>query len=286
MNHKEKAMNYSCFKYEIKGKVAHIEMCRPDEFNSMNKVFWSELPDLVDSISDEASARVIVLSAQGKHFCAGMDLANFTPNPNAPKSHLGMRKESAFRGTLELQHTISCLEQARVPVIAAVQGACVGGGVDLATAADMRYCTKDAFFCIQEINIGLAADVGTLQRLPHLIPEGLVRELAFTGRRFKADEASKFGLVNEVFDTHEEMLRGVMEVATEIAKKGPLAVTSTKEILNYGRDHSMEDSLNYVALWNNAMGISDEMSETFKAQSEKRDPDFEDLLPKKKYMED
>ena len=252
----------------------------------MNKAFWSELPNLVDSISNDANARVIVLSAQGKHFCAGMDLANFAPNPKTPKTHLGMRKESAFRGTLDLQHTISCLEKARMPVIAAIQGACVGGGVDLATATDIRYCTKDAFFCIQEINIGLAADVGTLQRLPHLIPEGLVRELAFTGRRFKAEEALKFGLVNEVFDSHEEMLKGVMEVAKEITKKGPLAVTSTKEILNYGRDHSMEDSLNYVALWNNAMGISDEMSETFKAQSEKRDPDFEDLLPRKKYMGD
>ncbi|HIN73520.1 MAG TPA: crotonase/enoyl-CoA hydratase family protein [Gammaproteobacteria bacterium] len=286
MDREENTMNYSCFKCEIKDKIAHIEMCRPEEFNSMNKAFWSELPNLVDSISNDANARVIVLSAQGKHFCAGMDLANFAPNPNTPKAHLGMRKESAFRGTLDLQHTISCLEKARMPVIAAIQGACVGGGVDLATATDIRYCTKDAFFCIQEINIGLAADVGTLQRLPHLIPEGLVRELAFTGRRFKAEEALKFGLVNEVFDSHEEMLKGVMEVAKEITKKGPLAVTSTKEILNYGRDHSMEDSLNYVALWNNAMGISDEMSETFKAQSEKRDPDFEDLLPRKKYMGD
>ncbi|MCH2263293.1 MAG: crotonase/enoyl-CoA hydratase family protein [SAR86 cluster bacterium] len=279
-------MAYSCFKYDIKDKIAHIQMCRPDEFNSMNRAFWSELPDLVETISNEASSRVIVLSAQGKHFCAGMDLANFAPNPKASRAHLGTKKESAFRGTLDLQNTISCLEKARVPVIAAIQGACVGGGVDLATAADVRYCTKDAFFCIQEINIGIAADVGTLQRLPHLIPEGLVRELAFTGRRFDAEEALKFGLVNAVYDNHKEMLEGVLEVAKEIAKKGPLAITSTKEILNYGRDHSMEDSLNYVALWNNAMGISDEMSETFKAQSEKRDPDFEDLLPRRKYMED
>ena len=278
-------MKYSCFECDIKNKIAHISMCRPEEFNSMNKAFWSELPELVDKISNDASARVIVLSAQGKHFCSGMDLANFAPNPSPPKAHFGMKKESAFRGTLDLQYTISCLEKARIPVIAAIQGACVGGGVDLATATDMRYCTKDAFFCIQEINIGLAADVGTLQRLPHLIPEGLVRELAFTGRRFKSDEALRFGLVNQVYNSQEEMLTEVMEVAKEIAKKGPLAVTSTKEILNYNRDHSLEDSLNYVALWNNAMGVSDEMSETFKAKSEKRDPDFEDLLPRRKYME-
>ena len=141
-------MAYSCFKYDIKDKIAHIQMCRPDEFNSMNRAFWSELPDLVETISNEASSRVIVLSAQGKHFCAGMDLANFAPNPKASRAHLGTKKESAFRGTLDLQNTISCLEKARVPVIAAIQGACVGGGVDLATAADVRYCTKDAFFCI------------------------------------------------------------------------------------------------------------------------------------------
>ena len=173
-------MEYTCFDFEIKDKIAHIKMSRPDEFNSMNKAFWSELPHLVESISDNASARVIVLSGEGKHFCAGMDLANFAPSDKQPNAHMGMRKESGYRVTLDLQHTITCLEKARVPVIAAVQGACVGGGVDLATATDMRYCTKDAFFCIQEINIGMAADVGTLQRIPRLIPEGVVRELAYT----------------------------------------------------------------------------------------------------------
>ena len=143
-------MKYTCFEYEIKEKVAHIVMCRPEEFNSMNKAFWSELPNLVEKISNEASARVILLSSQGKHFCSGMDLANFAPNPNSPKTHIGMKKEAAFRVTLDLQNTISCLEKARIPVIAAIQGACVCGGVDLATATDFRYCTKDAFFCIQE----------------------------------------------------------------------------------------------------------------------------------------
>lgn len=278
-------MSYSCFEIEIENKIAHIQMSRPEAFNSMSKDFWSELPDLVEGISNEGSARVIVLSAQGKHFCAGMDLANFAPDPNVPKAHSGMLKESTFRSTLDLQDTISCLEKARIPVIAAVQGACVGGGVDLATAADMRYCTKDAYFCIQEINIGMAADVGTLQRLPHLIPEGLVRELAFTGRKFKAREALQFGLVNEVYETREDMLEGAMVIAAEIAKKGPLAITSTKEVLNYSRDHTMAESLSHVALWNTAMGIRHEMSESFEAKSEQRDPEFEDLLPRKRYME-
>ena len=278
-------MTYSCFNLEIKNKVAHVQMCRPDEFNSMNKAFWYELPHLIDTISNDASARVIVLSGQGKHFCAGMDLANFTQGGNAPKAHLGMRKEAGYRVTRDLQYTITCLEKARIPVIAAIQGACVGGGVDLATAADIRYCTKDAFFCIQEINIGMAADVGTLQRIPRLIPEGIVRELAYTGRRFLAEEAMKHGMVNKVFENQEEMMESVMEIANEIASKGPLAIAGTKESLNYGRDHSTEESLNHIALWNTAMGINDEMGVAFKAKAEKKEAEFEDLLPRKKYMD-
>tara|TARA_B100000809_G_scaffold251118_1_gene284284 strand:+ start:1417 stop:2268 length:852 start_codon:yes stop_codon:yes gene_type:complete len=278
-------MTYSCFNLEIKNKVAHVQMCRPDEFNSMNKAFWSELPHLIDTISNDASARVIVLSGQGKHFCAGMDLANFTQGGNAPKAHLGMRKEAGYRVTRDLQYTITCLEKARIPVIAAIQGACVGGGVDLATAADIRYCTKEAFFCIQEINIGMAADVGTLQRIPRLIPEGIVRELAYTGRRFLAEEAMKHGMVNKVFENQEEMMESVMEIANEIASKGPLAIAGTKESLNYGRDHSTEESLNHIALWNTAVGINDEMGVAFKAKAEKKEAEFEDLLPRKKYMD-
>ena len=184
-------MEYTCFDLEITNKIAHIKMSRPDEYNTMNKAFWSELPHLVESISDDASARVIVLSGEGKHFCAGMDLANFSPSDKQPNAHMGMRKESGYRVTLDLQHTITCLEKARIPVIAAVQGACVGGGVDLATATDMRYCTSDAFFCIQEINIGMAADVGTLQRIPRLIPEGVVRELAYTCLLYTSDAADE-----------------------------------------------------------------------------------------------
>ena len=211
---------------EIKNKVAYVTMCRPEEFNTMNKAFWSELPHLVEKISDDASARVIVLSSTGKHFCAGMDLANFSlsDNPTEPKSsntHNGMKKEAGFRITLDLQHTITSLEKARIPVISAIQGGCIGGGLDLATATDMRFCTKEAFFCIQEINIGMAADVGTLQRIPRLIPEGVVRELAYTGRRFFADEAKAHGLVNKVFDSHEEMMSAVKIIAEEIASKEP-----------------------------------------------------------------
>ena len=172
-----------------------------------------------------------------------------------------------------------------MPVISAIQGACVGGGMDLVTATDLRYCTKDAFFCIQEINIGMAADVGTLQRIPRLVPEGIVRELAYTGRRFVPEEALKHGLVNKIFDSKEDRMEGGMEVAKDIASKGPLAIAGTKESLNYGRDHTTEESLNHIALWNNAMGIGDEMSVAFKAKAENKDPEFEDLLPRRRYLD-
>jgi enoyl-CoA hydratase len=282
-------MTYSCFEYELKDHIAHISMSRGNKFNTMTKAFWSELPELVDKISDEAEARVIVLSAQGKHFCAGMDLANFQDNgeilgTDAKKVSQGRRGEAQFRLTRELQYTISCLEKARIPVIAAIQGACIGSAVDMVTACDIRYATKDAFFCIQEINIGMAADVGTLQRLPYLIPEGIVRELAYTGRKFSADEALRYGLINAVLDTHEAVIVHALDVAGEIANKAPLAVTGAKEILNYNRDHSVEESLNYTALWNSAMNFSDDMMEAFKSKVEKKDPEFQGLVKRKKHL--
>ena len=284
-------MTYSCFEYELKDHVAHISMCRGDAFNSMTKAFWSELPELVDKISDEGKARVIVISAQGKHFCAGMDLANFKSDgdflsTDTKKITQGRRSEAQFRVTRDLQYSISCLEKSRIPVIAAIQGACIGAGVDLITACDIRYASSDAFFCIQEINIGMAADVGTLQRLPYLIPEGILRELAFTGRKLSSDEGLKYGLVNAVFDTPDLVIEHALSVAHEIADKAPLAISGIKEVLNYNRDHTVEESLNYNALWNAAMDFSDDMMEAFKSKTEKRDPDFQDLVKKGKYLED
>ena len=284
-------MAYSCFEYELKDHVAHISMCRGDAFNSMTKAFWSELPELVDKISDEGKARVIVISAQGKHFCAGMDLANFKSDgdflsTDTKKITQGRRSEAQFRVTRDLQYSISCLEKSRIPVIAAIQGACIGAGVDLITACDIRYASSDAFFCIQETNIGMAADVGTLQRLPYLIPEGILRELAFTGRKLSADEGLKYGLVNAVFDTPDAVIEQALAVAYEIADKAPLAISGIKEVLNYNRDHTVEESLNYNALWNAAMDFSDDMMEAFKSKTEKRDPDFQDLVKKGKYLED
>ena len=189
-------MGYTCFELEETEGVAHLILSRPDELNSMIPSFWTELPEIVDELSDSGRARVLVISSTGKHFSAGMDLSVFTggsniadsgdAEPGHPSNEVGRRRAVLRRNVLHLQRAFSCLEEARMPVLAAVQGGAVGGAVDMVTAADCRYATEDAWFCIQEINIGMTADVGTLQRLPKLIPDGVVREFAYTGARMSA----------------------------------------------------------------------------------------------------
>jgi len=280
-------MTYSCFDIELKDKVAHLRFSRPEQLNTMNRAFWAELPKAVRELDAQGTARVIVLSSTGKHFTAGMDLSVFQGEGVAPAAtkEAGRLREIVRRTVLELQSSLSALEEARMPVIAAVQGGCIGGGVDMICAADMRYCTEDAFFCIQEINIGMTADVGTLQRLPHLIPQGVVRELAYTGRRLTAKRALSLGLVNEVFPDHEALIAGVLGVAQEIAARSPLAVHGSKEMLNYARDHDVADSLRYMAAWQSGMYQPADMFESFAAKAQKREPMFEDLAPRKRFSE-
>jgi enoyl-CoA hydratase len=279
-------MTWTCFEVETRNKIAHIRLSRPEAMNSMNLEFWDELPEIVRSIDDAGEARVIVVSSTGRHFTAGMDLSVFTSgnlNPNAD-AEVGRQRANRRRDVLRLQETFSCLDRARMPVLAAVQGGCVGGGVDLVSACDARYCSEDAFFCIQEINIGMTADVGTFPRLAHLVPQGLVRELAYTGRRLHAEEALSAGLVNRVFESHDELVGGVMDVAREIAARSPLAVWGSKEMLNYARDHSIADGLDYIATWQTGMFQPTDMMEAFAARSEKREPRFQDLLPVRKKL--
>jgi len=281
---------WTCFDVETKDKIAHIRLKRPDVFNTMNRAFWNELPQIVNAINDEAEARVIVISSTGKHFSAGMDLSVFTEGQGVASGHTGKREEGRARLALRaeaqrLQKTFSCLDEARMPVIMAVQGGCVGGAVDMSTCADMRFATKDAFFVIQEINLAMTADVGTFPRLCHLLPQGIVRELAYSGRRLMARKAHDLGFVNELFDTHEQMLAHVMELAREIAAKSPLAVHGSKVMINYARDHSIADGLDYIATWQAGMfNPTVDMYESFRAKQEKRDPVYEDLLPARKAM--
>ena len=275
-------MNYESFKYSSEEGIGHLVLNKGEDLNKMTMNFWYELPKILDEIDRDASLRVLILSSTGKHFCAGMDLKNFgtlgndsEKKTNAPdKARIG---ENLYRVAKELQDMLSKLEKLRIPVLAGIQGGCIGGGLDLVTAADMRFASKDAFFCIQEINIGMAADIGTLQRLPRVIPEGKVRELAYTGRRMPAEEALEAGLVNKVYESHEEMVAGIKEMATVIASKSPLAVYGTKAILNFSRDHTIAEGLEYNALWSGAMLPQEDMAEAMMSNMEKRDPEFKDM---------
>ena len=270
----------TCFDVEITDKVAHVRLNRPDELNTMTAAFWRELPEIVTRISDDASARVVVISSTGKHFSAGMDLSVFLGGELAGETaELGRRQARMRSNAQVLQWSFTALEKARVPVLAAVQGGVIGGAVDLVTACDVRYASADAFFCVQEVNIGMTADVGTLQRLGNLVPEGFAREMAYTGRRVPAARAYEVGLVSEVYADHDSLVLGVLETAREIASKSPLAIWGTKVAMNYARDHSVDDSLEQIATWQSGMFQPDDMSEAFTAKAEKRDAVFDDLLP-------
>ena len=272
-------MAYRCFDVDITDRVAHVRLSRPDELNTMVPEFWRELPEIVTRLSDEAGARAVVISSTGRHFCAGMDLAVFTSGNLHADAELGRRQARLRSNAKVLQWSFTALEKARMPVIAAVQGGCIGGAVDLVTACDIRYASEDAFFVVQEINIGMTADVGTLQRLGKVIPEGVARELAYTGRRMPAARAHQVGLVQEVFADAESLVAGALATAREIAGKSPLAIWGTKVAMNFARDHSVDDALEQIATWQSGMFQPADMLEAFTARAEKREPVFPDLLP-------
>ena len=265
-------MSYKCFKVSIENKIAHIVLNRPEKRNSMIPEFWDELPKIVREIDANAEARVIVLSSTGPHFTSGIDTSVFGSNAKRSDDPVVAEKQSRTHGarlydTINyLQQTFTCLEECRVPVLAAIQGGVIGGGVDLITACDMRYMT---------------ADVGTFPRITKLLPEGVVKELAYTGRRMSAAEAKSLGFVNGIFEDQEALLLEVMNIAEQIASKAPLAIYGSKRIINYSRDHSTADALDYIGIWNASMLQNAEIVEAMTAAGEKRAPDFVDI-PKKK----
>lgn len=275
---------YQCFEVSSDHSVVHLRMVRPEKRNSMIPAFWRELPEIVRAADESGEARVIVISSTGPHFTAGMDLSVFANEDGAdvPKPVRGARLYDTIQ---LLQETFTCLERCRVPVIAAIQGGCIGGGVDLVTACDLRFATADAFFSVEEINIGMTADVGTFPRLAKIIPEGIAREMAFTGRRLPATRAREIGLVNDVYDDPEAMLAAVMETASEIAAKSPLAIYGSKRMLNYARDHSTADALDYIGVWNASMFQPTEMAEAFTAKRERRKGEFTPLPARRKRLD-
>lgn len=270
-------MELTTLEYRVDGPIAEVTMCRPAELNTMNKAFWVELIEVFRAIDAEPSIRAVVVASSGKHFTAGLDLGWAGATANDPQADPGRAREAFRRHILAMQETFNVVDRCRVPVIAVVQGGCIGGGVDFVTACDIRIGTQTCFFTVQEINIAIVADVGTLQRLPHLLPQGLVRELAYTGRRFGADEAKHWGFLNRVEEDHGAALAAARVMAGEIAARSPLAMTGIKRVLNHGRDHSIEDGLEYVALWNAAMLQGEDVLRAVQAQMLKQGAVFADL---------
>ncbi|MBD5801569.1 Carnitinyl-CoA dehydratase [Azoarcus sp. Aa7] len=262
---------------ELADGVLDLCLNRPDKSNALDDALWRELRTAFDWADGEPAVRAVVLSGAGRHFCAGIDLDMLGGiTQRIADADEARRREKLRRLILDLQDCLSSIERCRKPVLAAIHGACLGGGVDLVACCDMRYVSAEAHFAVREIDVGMVADVGTLQRLPHLIPHGLARELAFTGRTLSADEAVRCGLANAVHPDRDALLAAVRALARQIAGKSPLAMRGTKEMLNYSRDHSVVDGLNQVATWNAAMLLSADLNEALAAAREQRLPRFAD----------
>ncbi|GKS91066.1 enoyl-CoA hydratase-related protein [Acidovorax sp. SUPP2539] len=274
----------TCFSLAITDQVAHLVLNRPEALNTMHPAFWRELDTVLARLHRSGEARALVISSTGKHFSAGMALDTFggaiAMDDQSPEGRAAL-----FDLLTDMQATFTRMESLRIPVIAAIHGGCIGGAVDMVTAACIRYATQDAFFCIQEINIGMVADVGTLQRLPKLIPLGIVKELAYTGRRLPAPRALACGLVNELFDTQAAMLDAALACAREIAAKPPVAIWGTKQAVHYARDHSVDDSLRQMGWLQGAIWSNRHVGEAVDAMRGRREGAFPPLAPLQRFSD-
>ena len=271
-------MSHDCLEVSVEAGVAHLRLNRPERMNAMTREFWVELPRAVRALDVEGGVRVAVISSTGKHFTAGMDLSVFQGNDSLDTDSVAGRER--FRQQLvALQETFNAIAQARFPVIAAVQGGCIGGGVDLVTACCLRYATRDAYFVIQEINIGMMADVGTFNRMPKQLPEAVVRELGYTGDRLAAERAERLGFVNGLFDTHEALVGGALGAAKKIASKAPVAVAATKQMISFTRDHSVAESFEYMNALQPGVFSPEDIGLAVAAQKSGQAAGFADLAP-------
>lgn len=258
------------------GGVAHVELVREDKLNAMDGEMFAAIGEAFRSLGADPTARAILLSARGRHFTAGLDL-QYAGSQFPPTEDPGRAAEARLRHIKWLQDCFTAAEEARAPVIAAIHGGCVGAGVDLATACDIRIASADAFFQVAEVDVAITADLGTLQRLTRLVPEGIVRELAYTGRRMEAEEALRLGLVNRIEPDREAAIAAGLELARNIAAKSPLAVAGAKMSLNYSRGRTVEEGLRHVALWNAGALVSADLTAALKARLGRETPEFGDL---------
>jgi len=261
--------------------VLRVELDRPAKGNSMTKAFWREFRECFQHVRQDSDVRAVVITANGKIFTGGLDVAEHAVTLERPTDH----QEDSARRALKLhkfissyQDSFSAIEACHQPVIVAINGACIGGGMDLITACDIRLCSEDAWFAIKEVDVGLAADTGTLQRLPRIIGNhSLVRDLVYTGRKLTSREAKECGLVSGVFKDRDTLISEAIALATTIASKSPIAVAASKITLNYSRDHTVQDGLSFVASVNSSMLQTTDLMESMVASMEKRRPVFSKL---------
>jgi enoyl-CoA hydratase len=268
------------FSVERDGNVATLWLDSPERRNAMGPDFWNDLPVLMAELSDDDDVRAVVLAAKGPHFSVGLDLKTMGGVAAGGGGGGGGNRSQAARGmrflkeVSRLQRSITAVADCPKPVIAAIHGYCIGGGVDLISACDIRLASTDAKFSIRETKIAIVADVGTLQRLPSIIGKGHVAELALTGKDIDAERARLIGLVNDVFPDADGVLKGAREMAAEIAANSPIAVQGTKHVLKACEDRSVEEGLDYVAVWNAGLMQSNDLIEAMTAFMEKRPPTF------------
>lgn len=272
----DETTTYTILRLDRNGPIAEVVLDNPQKMNAMAPVFFEEIRRVFQEINDDPAINVAILWAEGKHFTAGLDLKAAGGNVSGAGSNEteAIKNQKLYRLIRDWQDCFSGPEKCSKPVIAAVHGHCIGGGVDLTTACDIRLCTADATFSIHETKIAIVADVGTLQRITGVVGKGFAREMAYTGRKISAGKALHSGLVNEVYDTKEALLEGARAMATEIAANSPLAVQGTKRVLQYSEEHSLEDGLEYVAQWNSSFLRSNDLIEAMQAFLQKRPPSF------------
>ena len=268
--------NLQTIELTITDGIAHAALNRPDKANALDQQCWDDIETCFKWIDAEPSIRVAILSGNGKHFCAGIDLGFIAGVPAILGEDIGRNGETLRALIKRLQGNLTAIEECRKPVLAAIHGGCIGGGIDMIACCDIRYCTEDAKFSIKEVDIGMAADVGTLQRLPKIIGDGITRELAYTGRLFDGKEAKQIQLVNQTYENKEAMLEAVTDIAKTIASKSPLAIRGTKEMLLYSRDHSVTEGLKYIATWNSSAILSKDLEKAVLAELSGETVTFDD----------
>jgi len=266
----------SAFQLTRDGAVAHLRLSRPEASNALDLSFWRDFGPALKALDAAGEVRALVISGQGRNFCAGMDVSVFSGGAIL-KTDTAAQRQAFHQAARDLQETLTAIERVRFPVVAAVQGACVGAGLDLVSACDLRLAAEGAYFRVEEINIGMMADVGSLQRLPRVLPEAVVRELAYLGTSLTAERAERLGFVNAVLPDADAVAAAALDMARAIAAKAPLAISGSKAAVTYARDHSVAEGLEWAAVMQGSIWNTADILAAIQARAAGRPADFAPL---------